>query len=450
MAGDLVAGDQTILKDLLTFCQVRGEDSTGVFSVRKTVGTFDHIKQVGTPNELFAMKRYEEVVRPFSSRALIGHCRKATLGKVIRQNAHPFQVDHVIGVHNGSLRGRWEDLPRDGEKYEVDSNALIAALGQRDPKEVLEEVNGAVALIWYNAKDDTLYLARNDERPLWYCWNKTQRKIFWASEQWMLDVALDRGKTEVYTDEKGFGYWPVPKNKIIALALSSKHNEKPVTIVSQTPFESKGTVWGQQGNFSHHGWSGNQSGRLSTPSSNTGNTPSPNARGTLTTVDHTKTGGSSGSGTVVPFDVRGKTLPPESQSTDLSSTLFQRCLADSNSSTAATTPDPTITQPSRSNSNVVGLDGQRRFWEALETNEDGVALFDNEVKGPSGLILSETAFNSLVAGGCSFCQRDIDFADEKAGRGVHHWVDAKNFVCRECIPNNDKGSKTLIASVVNS
>ena len=142
---------------------IRGPDSTGVFGI-DSEGDIDFIK--GNTNgwtftQSLNYKNWAERMHS-SYRFAIGHNRAATKGAVTPDNAHPFKEEHIVLVHNGTIRNQ-EDL---NKASEVDSHAIAVALSKDAAKEALGQIDGAYALVWYDQKHRTLNLARNDERPL--------------------------------------------------------------------------------------------------------------------------------------------------------------------------------------------------------------------------------------------------------------------------------------------
>ena len=145
-------------------------------------------KAVGTPYDLFPLKLTERIFAA-NNRLLIGHNRYATQGGVTKKNAHPFEFDHVVGVHNGTLKARY-GLKHNN--YAVDSEQLYANIDEDGEKVVIPKVEGAYALVWYDKENEQLKVIRNKERPLHYAFSACGKKVFFASEAWMLGVALNR------------------------------------------------------------------------------------------------------------------------------------------------------------------------------------------------------------------------------------------------------------------
>lgn len=167
---------------------VRGEHSTGLYAAplhkdkhapilyKKALPGYD-FAQLKAVNSIFQNTDYWKF--------LIGHHRFATRGFIDSENAHPFQHGHITLVHNGSLT-YLSKLHKDFNKFSVDSEVLTYALSQESYKKVLPRLKGAAALAWHDEKEDSLFLFRNKERPMFYAKLKDEESILFASEYGML------------------------------------------------------------------------------------------------------------------------------------------------------------------------------------------------------------------------------------------------------------------------
>lgn len=186
MAGDFSYQEKDAFTDMLTVCQVRGRDSTGVFSVKN--GPSNEVrwmKDIGTPDRLIESKHYDKWLLDGVPKVLVGHTRYKTTGGVSRHNAHPFDFDHVIGVHNGTLANPWK-LDHYKE-YDVDSQALYRHINDYGLEETISQLpaGSAYALVWWDKRENTLNFLRNEKRPLYFTWSEDLKVMLWASETWM-------------------------------------------------------------------------------------------------------------------------------------------------------------------------------------------------------------------------------------------------------------------------
>ena len=140
MVGKIAAAERTAFTELLYLDAVRGWDSTGVFNV-KPDGSTMMFKQASVPTEFLQRTGAKNVIEKAGVFALVGHNRAATKGLVNDDNAHPFQHDDVIGVHNGTLRTTYQ-LPN-SSKFTVDSDNLYYAMTQEGIDTLIPKVNGA-------------------------------------------------------------------------------------------------------------------------------------------------------------------------------------------------------------------------------------------------------------------------------------------------------------------
>lgn len=199
MAGNLYQSHNKMFRDMLLMDVVRGWDSTGILAVSCKDRELAMEKMVGCPPDLWEFFNskildYKGIPDGFN-RLLMGHNRAATYGKITDDNAHPFEFDHIIGAHNGSLTD-WKDL-EGYSKFDVDSKAVFLTIAEKGIEHCWKNFLGAAALTWWDDDYDTINLIRNEQRPLYLAYSKQGDAIFWASEPWMILSAARRNKIDL-------------------------------------------------------------------------------------------------------------------------------------------------------------------------------------------------------------------------------------------------------------
>lgn len=180
------------LRDALIVDVLRGEDSTGVLfghSMQKGA-TPGYVKDVLAGYDFVNSKAYAKYIERERAvfRFAVGHNRASTLGSTTVDNAHPFAYQYVTGVHNGTVRGNLGYLPisKSASGRAVDSDCIMQNLNHVDPgdaaKEVLEKIDGAYMLVWYDSRDGTLNFARNNTRSFHLAQSYDEETVFFASE----------------------------------------------------------------------------------------------------------------------------------------------------------------------------------------------------------------------------------------------------------------------------
>lgn len=177
-----------IFQQLLITDSARGMDGTGMFKVTRD-GYRNWMKIQGHPFKLFEAKGFktfwEKTITPEWTRFLVGHNRAASRGGVSTDSSHPFESSHIVLVHNGTVTASC-DLP-ELKKFDVDSAAICASIAKRGVQETIDMKIGPFALVWYNSKDKTLNMLRNDGRPLYVLPEKTSHRFIFGSEPGMLE-----------------------------------------------------------------------------------------------------------------------------------------------------------------------------------------------------------------------------------------------------------------------
>lgn len=214
VAGNLNHKTSKAFRNLLIMDQIRGFHSTGVGLVNGLEKTIID-KEVGTPDQLFLISDLFDGkgVLKTPHKAILGHNRAATLGEINKVNSHPFNFDHITGAHNGTLRD-WFDL--EGYKdFDVDSKALFKTIAVKGIDHCWKNFRGAAAITYWNAKDKTLNLLRNNERPLYAATIDGGKILMWASEEWMIKAACDSVDLKLDEDKESLpNPWKLKENYI--------------------------------------------------------------------------------------------------------------------------------------------------------------------------------------------------------------------------------------------
>ena len=183
--------DADIFQQMLYADAIRGWDATGVFGVHRN-GNIDIKKQASAAGHFINTNQYDNFKRDIISKYhfVIGHNRKATHGEKKNADAHPFwdKNEKICLVHNGMISNHKEIC----KTSTVDSAAVANALAETDNlNDVISNLVGAYAFIWYNVEKKRLYFLRNDQRPLYLCETDT---------------------TWIVSSEESLAYWIAKRN----------------------------------------------------------------------------------------------------------------------------------------------------------------------------------------------------------------------------------------------
>lgn len=171
---------------------LRGWDSTGVFNVTKDNEV--NIYKEASPGPTFITRNEFKDFRSscvMDGMVAVGHNRAATRGNVVDKNAHPFWVDDkIVLVHNGTFFSDHKHL----KNTEVDSEAIAHLLAEdNDVEKVLQKINCAYALVWYNVEQRKLNIIRNNLRPLHFMYTKGGAVLFASEAETLGYVAAKQG-----------------------------------------------------------------------------------------------------------------------------------------------------------------------------------------------------------------------------------------------------------------
>lgn len=482
MAGDLGFKDRDVLKDMLDVSQLRGRHSTGVVKVDRDMN-YTWVKRVGPPAYLFDSREYDNTINTGTAAAYIGHTRHKTVGEVNIANAHPFDIEEhgIVGVHNGTLR-QYRDL--DGHDLKkVDSQVLFEHLAANGPEDTFPKIEGAWACVWWDDESETLNFIRNKERPLWFTWSKDLRKLYWASEIWML-ASVER-KIDLWDGIEGQSKWiDLPVDTLWSFRVNPKATgkEKVINMRPQKSIKGKEYVAVNRGSTyaGNTAWRRNENKGHSSGSSAAGSDPEAwkvnsknwekNERGVWVFV------GERGSATS-PFALNRDKLddplpkhllaPPEkttdspvgkkptlsivgSSSTNLKNgsdaSTPSKSTQSSSESTTSPVPRNSVIDPRTSKNDLSVVSQDRRMTTmGSPSRRTGVSL--RQVVGQeyitnnrTGIEYSIAQFEKNTKGICSHCKEPIGGLSE-----VVEMFDKDRFLCQACVvtPSEEKLRKVV-------
>lgn len=366
---------KAIFTELLVLSSFRGIHSTGVAAIDTADNETELLKVIGNPFNLFERQAYASLSSNFKN-VWIGHTRHATRGSVTSWNAHPFEFNHIIGAHNGTILNDY-DLRKELQKkfgLESDSQVLFAHLSENGPKVTIPQVRGAYAITYYDKNDEMLYFIKNEERPLWFCYSEDKTIMWWASEWTMLEYILQaRNKIELWRDEEGFAFFPVEDDTLYGFKVPREKTYKagkkdPVTLEIEE--ELKGAE--------------KYKPLVSTPFSaaNEEETVVP-PRSRILQGQHRPT--------------PPKVIPPNVRHENSSTPNCTNQCPTEESSKGSRTPKPTL--------------------RLVETNRND-SLDDSLLYGPDGQLLFTPEYNKMVSDGCLWCNENVTQEDANHIRWV--------------------------------
>lgn len=236
MAGNINYREKGMFRDLHYFSATRGMHSSGLAYVIHNDET-TVVKSLGPPTDLWKGLKFSTTgIVSATPKVLIGHNRSATSGTITVENAHPFEVDHIVGVHNGTLRTLYA---LNGKQGEVDSFRLYQTVVEKGIKETWESLydDDAAALVFWDKNEKTVNIIRNNERTLFYAYSESKDCIFWASEAWMIRTAASRNGVKLAVDPEGIAIQAFPVNVLHVLkpTMSKVECEVGLPFVQKKP-----------------------------------------------------------------------------------------------------------------------------------------------------------------------------------------------------------------------
>lgn len=201
--------DLDALRDLGIVSMLRGEDGAGIYqaSVR------NYFRAGGIANDLLVKTSWpfldlmnimvnkknktDALLDSVVVNVIMGHVRAATIGAITDENAHPFETEHYVGCHNGTLRDLKYAPVKNGPDV-CDSKLLFDDIELNGLFPVIKALNkdSAYAITLLDKRKGSVFFLRNEKRPLSFARLKRRNVIFWASEKMALKYVLARNNIE--------------------------------------------------------------------------------------------------------------------------------------------------------------------------------------------------------------------------------------------------------------
>lgn len=221
-----VSNAPKLARELLIIDTLRGDHSTGVLFVK---GDNYEWHKKAVPGWDFVDTKVFDRLNSTNVDVFIGHNRYATMGAIDSTNAHPFEVEDIIGVHNGSLRTGWKSYL--GSGFDVDSEAIYQSMWEEGVQKTIERLEGAFSLVWWDGKD--VNFCRNEERPMNIA--IVEGGFVFGSDQTMIRLAIDRSGMkikEMFSTKVGAHYKVDPYT--LQIEKSSYTLKKPLPTACHT------------------------------------------------------------------------------------------------------------------------------------------------------------------------------------------------------------------------
>lgn len=227
----LTKDEQNIFTQLGFLSAFRGIDSAGCFLVsrkdHKDKARINVMKQVTNPVSFMLSTQLSQKISEIRPCIMAGHARAATKGSVKLSNAHPFQVNGITGMHNGTIHS-FVDSVLD----RTDSEVLMEKIGTKGVDDALIDAHyGAYAIVYFDHAKRTLNIARNDQRPLFYM-RSGGAVIAWASEHRMLEYVKSLNPSFKEAEIRSFGVGTLYSLKLGESVFTTRELTKKVFLPS--------------------------------------------------------------------------------------------------------------------------------------------------------------------------------------------------------------------------
>jgi hypothetical protein len=409
LGADLDAADINMFKNMLTVSQLRGADSTGMFQVREPGKNHNPKQSLGTNalkaavNSTFFLdtKQADKFLQNnIHKRVLVGHARAATVGSISDENAHPFDMDNVIGAVNGTVTKF--DIP-DHLGFETDSEAMLNYIDQNDKLEACATLIGLprapFAMIFFDRRDNTLNILRSEiessheSRPLVFYYDKDHTRLYGSSEWWMAFGSAQRNN--VILDTKAMSFSP-NVNELVVFSLNDDKFIRHPKLIKLVPKRKPVQVY-------------------------SGSRPAVGTHYPI--VDWSQYSDTLGAAKATANEI----VSSSATAADLAKTAIQNW---------------PIKQDKKNNSDLEALGERlkkaRAEYKKNHSTHGSAVIFDSEndrqYHGPDGAQITERRFREIIGTGCAVCDAVVDWKEPNLDTKIAYLFSdiGTRFICEDC------------------
>ena len=227
----IIDNEKQAFRDMWIMNQVRGRHGTGLIlgaEVTTALGT----KKVGSSlvwhekssaNTSTCTDKMDLSKDKTKTQVLIGHSRHATVGDIDEESAHPFKVDRIIGMHNGTFEGTYPfsgKASTDSEAFYMQLKACKGDVAKTISTFTKATTSDAYCFVWYDLDTGSVKVIRNRIRPMTFGESFGGRQLWMSSEGPIMTAAMARRKitlTRTPYDIKPYVLYTIPQGDVAAM-----------------------------------------------------------------------------------------------------------------------------------------------------------------------------------------------------------------------------------------
>lgn len=232
----IIQKDLEALKELSYCMGLRGMDSTGIYQANIRNGKVISSLLEKDNSGVTYFKWFHESHRDGNKKIFEGitntvfavHTRAATKGAITVDNAHPFEFDNLVGMHNGTLVDK-----KYSSRDKTDSELLFQDANERGLSTVLSELDdkSAYSIVMIDKQKGEIIFTTNGLRPFHFCVVEDRSVVFWASEPGALRWIMNRHNIKI----KENTVYTLKRDNIYSINPGAYINKGPIYTIEELP-----------------------------------------------------------------------------------------------------------------------------------------------------------------------------------------------------------------------